>query len=296
MVQLKTGAAYLNGRFLPLAEARVSPLDRGFLYADGAYEMIPVYSRHAFRVDEHLRRLRHTLDGIRLADPHSDAEWKAIVERLIADADFEDQAVYIQITRGADDQRDPCFPPGVPPTVFLFTSPLVRPTVAQRETGVAAITAPDIRWGRCDFKTTALLANVLARQLAADAGCAETIMLRDGYLTEGSSTNVFAVRDGVILTPPQDHLILPGITSNVVLELAAAHRAPLEIRPVREEEMRMADELWLTSSGKEILAVVTLDGRPVGQGANAGKPGPVTRRMHDWFCAYRDEVMRHGQR
>ena len=287
--------AYLNGQFLPLSEARISPLDRGFLYADGVYEVIPVYSRHPFRIDEHLRRLQHSLDGIRLSNPHGDAEWRAIIRRLAADAGFEDQAIYIQVTRGADDRRDACFPPGVPPTVFAFTAPLVGPTAEQREQGVAAVTAPDIRWGRCDLKTVALLPNVLARQLAADAGCAETIMFRDGYLTEGSSTNVFAVRDGVILAPPQDHLILPGITCNVVLELAAAHRAPLEIRPVAEAEVRDADELWLTSSGKEVLGVVTLDGRPVGRGEHAGQPGPVTRRMHAWFRAFRDDVMRRGR-
>jgi D-alanine transaminase len=287
--------AYLNGQFLPLAEARISPLDRGFLYADGAYEVIPVYSRHPFRVDEHLRRLRHSLDGIRLANPYADAQWQAIVQRLAADAGFADQAIYIQITRGADDKRDPCFPPGVPPTVFLFAAPLVRPSAELRERGVGAITAPDLRWGRCDLKTVALLPNVLARQLADDAACAEAIMLRDGYLTEGSSSNVFAVRGGVILTPPQDQLILPGITSDVVLELAAAHHAPLEVRPVSEEEVRSADELWLTSSAKEVLAVVTLDGRPVGRGTNVGQPGPVTRRMHQWFCAFRDELMRRGR-
>jgi D-alanine transaminase len=287
--------AYLNGQFLPLAQARISPLDRGFLYADGAYEVIPVYSRHPFRIDEHLRRLKYSLDGIRLNNPIGDAEWKAIILRLIADADFEDQAVYIQITRGADDKRDPCFPPGVSPTVFLFTAPLLSPSAELREKGVAAITAPDIRWGRCDLKTVSLLPNVLARQLAAAAGCAEAIMFRDGYLTEGSSTNVFVVRDGVILAPPQDHLILPGVTCNVVLELAAAHQAPLEVRPISEEEVRAADEFWLTSSAKEVLAVVMLDGQPVGRGPRAGKPGPVTLQMHQWFRIFRDEVMRAGR-
>ena len=284
--------AYLNGQFLPLSEARISPLDRGFLYSDGVYEVIPVYSRCPFRIDEHLRRLQDSLDGIRLPNPHSNAEWKAIILRLIAETEFADQTVYIQATRGADVKRDPCFPPGVTPTVFLFSAPLVGPSAAVREKGVAAITAPDIRWARCDIKTVALLPNVLTRQLSADIGAAETIMLRDGFLTEGSSTNVFVVHDGVILTPPQDHRILPGITCDVVLELAEKHNAPFEVRPVSEEELRSADELWLTSSTKEVLAVVTLDGRPVGRGENAGKPGPVTKRMHDWFCAFREEVMR----
>jgi len=286
--------AYLNGQFLPLAEARISPLDRGFLYSDGVYEAIPVYSRHPFRLDEHLGRLRHSLDGIHLPNPHGDGEWRTLILELVARTAFDDQLLYIQITRGADVKRDPCFPAGVAQTVFMFTSPLVPPTAAQREQGVAAVSAADIRWSRCDLKTVALLPNVLARQLAAEAGCAETIMFRDGYLTEGSSTNVFAVKDGVILTPPQDNLILPGVTSNVVLELAAAHGAPHEIRPLAETEVRGADELWLTSSSKEVLAVVTLDGKPVGHGDAAGKPGPVTRRMHAWFCAFRDNVMRRG--
>jgi len=286
--------AYLNGQFLPLSEARISPLDRGFLFGDGVYEVIPVYSRFPFRVDEHLRRLQDSLDGVRLPNPHSPAEWKAIIARLIADADFDDQTVYIQITRGADTKRDQCFPKGVPETVFLFTSPLAGPSAEQREKGVAAITAPDLRWARCDLKCVALLPNILTRQLSADAGCAETIMLRDGYLTEGSSTNVFVVRNGIILTPPKDHHILPGITYDVILELAAKHQAPHEIRPVSEAEVRTADELWLTSSTKEVLAVVTLDGQPVGHGDQAGKPGPVTQRMHAWFCAFRESIMRHG--
>lgn len=286
--------AYLNGQFLPLSEARISPLDRGFLYSDGVYEVIPVYSRYPFRIDEHLSRLQHSLDGIRLPNPHTDDEWRRLILRLIADTAFDDQLLYIQVTRGADVKRDPCFPKGVPQTVFMFTAPLVPPSAAQREKGVAAITAPDIRWSRCDLKTVALLPNVLTRELAVDAGCAETIMIRDGYLTEGSSTNVFVVKNGVILTPPQDHLILPGITCNVVLELARAHHAPIEVRPVGEAELRNADELWITSSTKEVLGVVTLDGRPVGHGDAAGKPGPVTRRMHEWFCTFRDTVMRRG--
>ena len=286
--------AYLNGQFLPLSEARISPLDRGFLYADGVYEVIPVYSRFPFRIDEHLSRLQHSLDGISLPNPHTGEEWRTIILRLIADAEFDDQLLYIQVTRGADIKRDPCFPKGVPQTIFLFTAPLVGPTTTLREQGVAAITAPDIRWSRCDLKTVALLPNVLTRQLSADAGCAETIMIRNGYLTEGSSTNVFLVKDGVILTPPQDNLILPGVTSNVVLELAAAHHAPLEVRPVSEAELRHADELWLTSSTKEVLGVVTLDGRPVGYGDTAGRPGSVTHRMHEWFCAFRENVMRLG--
>jgi D-alanine transaminase len=286
--------AYLNGQFLPLSEARISPLDRGFLFADGVYETVPVYSRFPFRIDEHLRRLQKSLDGIRLPNPHTRDEWHAIILRLIADSGFDDQTVYIQVTRGADIKRHPCFPKDVPQTVFLFSAPLLSPTTAQRESGVAAITAPDLRWSRCDLKTVSLLPNILARQLSEDVGSSETIMLRDGLLTEGSSTNIFVVKEGVVLAPPKNHYILPGTTYDVVLELADKHRAPHEIRPVTEAELRSADELWMTSSAKEVLAITTLDGQPVGKGALAGKPGPVTRQMHAWFCTFKEEVMRHG--
>ena len=284
--------AYLNGQFLPLREAKISPLDRGFLFGDGGYEVIPVYSRHPFRLAEHLRRLQATLDGIRIVNPHSDDEWRAIILRIIEQAEFADQAVYIQVTRGADIRRDHAFPQGVTPTVFLFTAPLVGPTRAQRDAGVAAITAADIRWDRCDLKSVSMVSNVLMRQLAVDAGCTETVMLRNGFLTEGSATNIFCVKDSIILCPPKDNRILPGITYDVVLELAARHGAPFAVRPVAEAELRSADELWITSSTKEVLAITTLDGRPVGQGALAGKPGPVTRQMHVWYAAFRDEVMR----
>ena len=287
--------AYLNGQFLPLAEAKISPLDRGFLFGDGAYEVVPVYSRFPFRMDEHLRRLQETLDGIRLPNPHTLAEWRAIILRIISEADFEDQAVYLQITRGADNKRDQAFPTGIKPTVFVFTSELVTPTPAQREKGIAVITTLDTRWARCDLKAVSLLANVLTRQLAIDAGCVETIMLRDGYLTEGAASNIFVVRQGVLLTPPKDHHILAGITYDVVLELAAQHGVPCEIRPVSEAELRSADELWMTSSTKEVLPITLLDGQPVGSGELAGKPGPLGRQMYGWYCHFRDEVMRHAE-
>lgn len=279
--------AYLNGEFMPVSEARISPLDRGFLYADGVYEVIPVYSRIPFRMDEHLRRLQDSFDGIRLDNPHTIEEWRKIILRLIADATFEDQAVYLQITRGADNKRDQAFPK-VPPTIFLFTAPMVPPSAAQREKGVAVITTPDIRWGRCDLKTVALLANILARQQSVDVGATETVMIRDGYLTEGSASNTFIVKNGVIMAPPKDCRMLPGITYDVVFELAEKHGAKCEVRPISEAELRDADEIWITSSTKEVLPVSTLDGKPVGQ----GKPGPVTLQMHAWYVQFRDEVMR----
>lgn len=282
--------AYLNGQYLPLAEARISPLDRGFLFGDGAYEVIPVYSRRPFRIDEHLRRLQHTLDGIRLANPHSVAEWHERIGRVVAAAQSEDQSVYIQVTRGADSKRDHAFPQDVPPTVFIFSAPLVTTADAVREAGIAAVTALDNRWLRCDLKTVALLANVLLRQQAIDAGCVETLMLREGYLTEGAASNIFVVKNGVLLAPPKDHRMLPGITYDIVLELAVRHGMPHAVREIAEAELRAADEIWMTSSTKEVLPITTLDGRPVGQ----GRPGPAARQMYAWYRAFRDEVMRNA--
>lgn len=282
---------YLNGRFLPLADAGVSPLDRGFLYGDGVYEVIPVYSRRSFRLDEHLHRLQATLDGIRLANPLPDGDWKALIGRLIEAAPWDDQSIYLQVTRGADDKRDHAFPPAaVPPTVFAFAAPLVTTPAAVRATGVAAITLPDLRWGRCDLKVISLLANVLARQQAVDQGCAEALLIRDGWLKEGAASNIFVVKDGVLLAPPKTQLMLPGITYDVILELAASHGQPLEVREISETELRAADEVWMTSSTKEVLAITTLDGQPVGRGV----PGPLGERMWQWYQDFKNTVMRKG--
>jgi D-alanine transaminase len=286
--------AFLNGQFLPIAEAKISPLDRGFLFGDGAYEVIPVYSRRPFRIGEHLKRLQHTLEGIRLANPYSLEHWRTLVERIVAESDFADQSVYIQVTRGADSKRDQAFPTGVAPTAFIFTAPLITPTAEQRESGIAVVSALDNRWLRCDLKTVALLANVLLRQQAIDAGCVETLMLREGFLTEGAASNIFVVKEGVLLAPPKDHRMLAGITYDVVLELAARHGMPHQIREIFESEVRDADELWMTSSTKEILPIATLDGKPVGHGTAAGKPGPAAKQMYAWYCAFRDDVMRNA--
>jgi len=285
---------YLNGEYVPLDAARISPLDRGFLFGDGAYEVVPVYSRRPFRIGEHLQRLQQTLDGIRLPNPHTPAEWGERIERLVAEAPFEDQSVYLQVTRGADSKRDHAFPQGVPPTVFIFPAPLVTTPDAVRACGVAAVTALDNRWLRCDLKVVALLANVLARQHAVDQGCAETILLRDGFMIEGAASNIFVVRDGVLLAPPKDHRMLPGVTYDVVLELAAKYGVPHQVREIDEAELRAADEIWMTSSTKEVLPITTLDGQPVGRGDQAGRPGPLAQRMHGWYQQFKDEVMRRG--
>ena len=289
MTSAVANPVYLNGRYLPLAEAGVSPLDRGFLFGDGAYEVIPVYSRQPFRLDEHLQRLATTLAGIRLADPLPRDAWRNIVSRLIAAAPWEDQSIYLQVTRGADNKRDHPFPPAsVPPTVFAFAAPLVTAPAELRATGVAAITVPDLRWSRCDLKVVSLLANVLARQQAVDQGCAEALLIRDGYLKEGSASNIFVVKNGVLLAPPKTRLMLPGITYDVVLELAAAHSQAVAVREIAEAELRAADEIWMTSSTKEVLAITRLDGQPVG----SGRPGPLGERMWQWYQDFKNTVMR----
>lgn len=278
---------YLNGQFLPLEAARVPVMDRGFLFGDGVYEVIPVYDRRPFRLEDHLARLRASLDGIRLGDPHSAAEWTALIERIVADAPWDDLGVYLQVTRGPG-PRDHAFPVEIRPTVFLMPLELPAPPPALIEHGVAAITAEDTRWSRCDIKATSLLANVLLRQLSVDAGCAETLLIRDGQLMEGSASSVFLVRDGLLLAPPKTPLILPGITYDVVLELAAAAHMPTAIRALSAAELRDADEVWITSSTKEILAVTRLDGKPVGN----GEPGPIYRRMIALYQTYKHTVMR----
>lgn len=281
---------YLNGRFMPLEQACVPVLDRGFLFGDGVYEVIPVYSRRPFRLAEHLKRLEASLAAIRLENPRSPPEWAALIEELIARNPWEDQSVYLHVTRGVA-KRDHAFPKIATPTVFMMSNPLTAPPAVQLETGVAAITAADNRWLRCDIKAISLLPNVLLRQLAVDANAAETVLLRDGFLTEGAASNVFVVRNGVLLAPPKNHLILPGVTYDVVLELAATGALPHEVREVSEYELRTAEEVMLTSSTKEVLPVTVLDGRPVG----AGRPGPMFARLYRLYQDYKAAVMRAGK-
>lgn len=285
---------YLNGEFMPITEAKVSVLDRGFIFGDGVYEVIPAYSRRAFRLPEHLKRLQHSLDGIKLPNPHNEAEWTRIVDEIIARNESEDQYLYLHITRGAA-KRDHAFPnPPAQPTVFVMSSPLPTPPAELLDSGVSCITAQDNRWLRCDIKAISLLPNVLLRQMAVDAGCAETILIRDdpetgsGFLTEGAASNIFVVRNGSLLAPPKDNLMLPGITYDVVLEIAAANGIPCEVRRVMKEELFSADELLLTSSTKEVLAITHLDGLAVG----SGKPGAMFARLHSLYQDYKHNVMR----
>jgi D-alanine transaminase len=280
---------YLNGEFMPLEAARIPVLDRGFIFGDGVYEVVPVYSRRPFRMAEHLRRLQHSLDGIRLANPLTDAQWTTLMTDIIAknESAGADQSVYLQVTRGVA-KRDHAFPKNVKQTVFMMSSPLTTPSQEQIDHGASAITAADFRWLKCDVKSVSLLGNCLLRQMAADAGATETILFRDGKLTEASASNVFVVKNGVLLAPPKNHLVLPGITYDVVLEIARAREFEVEVRDISEAETRSADEIWVTSSTKEVLAITTLDGKPVGD----GKPGMLFRRMHALYQDFKRDVMR----
>ena len=282
---------YLNGSFLPLDEAKVPVLDRGFIFGDGVYELIPVYSRVAFRMDEHLARLERSLAESRIRNPYSRAQWRDIIYRLVDAQPFDDQGVYFQVTRGVA-KRDHAFPQDAEPTVFMMSNPLVTPPKEVVNRGATAVSAQDNRWFRCDIKSISLIGNCLLRQLSAEHGALETILFRDGKLTEASASNVFAVKQGVILSPPKTNLILPGITYDVVCELARANGLPLELREVDEAEVRSADEIWLSSSSKEVLPVVALDGRRVGE----GRPGPVFARMYQLYQEFKQKIMRAGKR
>ncbi|MCL2871467.1 MAG: D-amino acid aminotransferase [Betaproteobacteria bacterium] len=269
---------YLNGAFLPISEAKISVLDRGFIFGDGVYEFVPVYHRRPFRLAQHLKRLENCLAAVGIANPKSTAEWEALFHEMIRRAPYEQQAVYLQVTRGVA-PRDHPFPQGATPTVFMMVNPLKLPTPEQIEHGVACVSAEDFRWHRCDIKSISLIGNILLRQMSAEADAAETVLFRNGFLTEGSSSNVFAVKNGTILAPLRDHLILPGITYDAALEFAPKIGVPIETRPVSRAEVLAADELWLTSSGKEVLAITTLDGQPIGD----GKPGAVFKKMWAYF-------------
>jgi D-alanine transaminase len=282
---------FLNGKLLPAEQASVSVLDRGFIFGDGVYELVPVYSRVPFRLDEHLARLERSLGEAKIRNPYTRAQWRAHIYQLIDAQPFEDQGVYFQVTRGVA-KRDHAFPQNAEPTVFMMSNPLTNPPPAQVEKGAAAVSAQDNRWLRCDIKSISLIGNVLLRQLSAEAGAAETILFRDGRLTEASASNVFIVKRGVIQSPPKTNLILPGITYDVVAELARANGLPLEFKDVSEAEVRAADEVWITSSSKEVLAIVELDGKRVGD----GRPGPVFRRMYQLYQEFKQKVMRAGKR
>jgi D-alanine transaminase len=277
---------YLNGQFMDISQAAISPLDRGFLFADGAYEVIPVFNGVLFRVEEHLRRLERSLKELQINTPHSRSAWKALCEDIVTRNGGGDQSVYLQVTRGAPSKRDHGFPAAdVPPTIFLVSSPLGRSEIhgIDKARGAGAITTDDTRWARCDIKSVSLLPNILARQQAISRGAVEAILIRDGRITEGSSTNVFIVDKGNILTPPLSNGILGGITRELVIELCRHHGMSIDERNISLAQLQQADEVWITSSTKDVLAIVSLDDQTIGN----GKPGPVWKQVASNFLAYK---------
>ncbi len=279
MQSLPDTLCYLNGEYTPLNLAKVSVLDRGFLFGDGIYEVVPVYGRHVFRFDEHMARLDRSLAKVRIANPHTAAEWLERCRGLIDAHAASDQLLYLQVTRGVA-PRDHVMPTDIEPTVFIMTSAMKAPSAEQRHRGVACISARDFRWERGDIKSISLLGNVLARQMSADHGAAETIMFRDGFLTEGAACNVWVVHEGAVLGPPKSEHVLEGIRFELIRDLCEEEGIAFNLRPIPEGEVTAADELMLSSATKEVLPVTTLDGESVGHGALRGKPGPVYARLY----------------
>jgi D-alanine transaminase len=281
--------AYLNGTFLPLDQAQVSVMDRGFLFGDGIYEVIPVYNGKLFRLAHHLRRLQNSLDGVRIGNPLTDSEWTEVLAGLVARNAGSEQAIYLQVTRGVAAKRDHAFPVDIRPTVFAMSTPAPAVLDIASERGIKAVTLPDIRWQQCDIKAITLLPNVLLRQQAIDADTAEAILIKNGYATEGAASNIFIVHNGVLITPPKGPSLLPGITRDLVLELAAANGIPFREAGITEQTLGQAEEIWVTSSTREISPVTHLNDSMVGN----GQPGPFWQRMIRLYQDYK-EALRRG--
>ena len=275
---------FLNGEYLPIAEAKVSVLDRGFVFGDGIYEVIPAYGNKTFRLDEHFKRLNNSLSAVRIDNPYSEQQWQTIFQSLLQETSG-DQSIYLHITRGVA-PREHGFPAKTPPTVFVMCNPLATTADTLLENGIAAITLDDIRWQYCRIKSIALLPNILLRQEALDKDATEAILIRDGYVTEGSASNIFIVKDGKIKTPPHSDQLLPGITRDLIVELAHQHNMACEETPITEQELFSADEIWLSSSTKEVLAITQLNQQTVGD----GKPGAVWKTMYQHYQAYKQQL------
>jgi D-alanine transaminase len=280
---------FLNGEFLAADQAKVSVFDRGFLLGDGVYEVIPVYDGRCFQLKNHLKRLQNSLDGIRLANPYSDVQWQSVFETLINHHGSGDQALYIQVTRGVA-PREHVFPDNTTPTIFVMSNPMQAVPEKYKQQGISAITVLDTRWQKCNIKAITLLPNSLLKQQAKDAGAEEALLIRDGYLTEGSSSNAYAVIEGVIYTAPKDEKILPGITRDVVLNIAEKAGIPLVEEAVTESQLAEAEELWVSSSTKEVLPITRLNGVKVGQGV----PGPVWQKIDALYQHVKDEERDDG--
>lgn len=290
MPQLPALPCYLNGEYTSIDRAQVSVMDRGFIFGDGIYEVVPVYGGRLFRFDQHMARLQRSLQHVRMALEMTDADLRGVATNLLAaHADYMRdngqldpqmaQMVYFQVTRGVA-LRDHAMVPGLTPTVFAMVNSLPLPSPAQRAQGVACVTADDFRWEMAHIKSTSLLGSVFARQISVDAGAVETVMFRDGFLSEGSSSNIWVVQDGGVIGPPKNQLVLEGVRYGFIEEACAALNIPFTLRPIGRDEVQQADELLLSSAGKEVLAITQLDGAPVGN----GQPGPIYAAL---YAAYR---------
>lgn len=271
---------YLNGEMTPLSEAKIPVLDRGFIFGDGVYEVIPIYGRRMFRSEQHMARLFRSLDKIGIPNPHDLAGWMALIQQVVDASPDDDQMVYLQVTRGVA-RRAHAFPAEVTPTVFIMTNPLVLPSAEVRAKGVSCVTMDDKRWLHCEIKSVSLLGNVLAAQYAAENQVTEAIQFRDGMLTEGSSSNVWIVKDGVLAGPPRDNLILEGIRYGLIQELCERLGIPMQVRRISREEVFAADEVMISSATKEVLPVTRIDGQAVGNGT----PGPIYAKLYEAYQA-----------
>lgn len=269
---------YLNGELTPVSEAKISVLDRGFIFGDGIYDVVPMYNKKGFRYDQHLARLDRSLHFIGMENPHTASEWKALIEQVVEANQLNDQLIYIQVTRGVAPRKH-AFPKEVKPTVLIMANPLVLPPAEKREHGVSCVTMDDRRWLNCQIKSTSLLGNILAAQYAVDHDVLETIQFRDGFLTEGSSSNIWVVKNGQLFAPPKDNLILEGIRYGFFEELAKEVGIAFEARPISKEEVFAADEVWVSSASKEVLPIVEIDGKKIG----SGKPGAVYQQIYQAY-------------
>jgi D-alanine transaminase len=282
--------AYLNGQFLPLADTQVSVMDRGFLFGDGVYEVIPVYGGRLLRLAHHLKRLHNSLEAVRIENPLSTDAWESMLTELVSRNKGGDQAVYLQVTRGVAEKRDHAFPENIPPTLFAMSTPMAASVDIDSVTGISALTLPDIRWKLCNIKAITLLPNVMLRQQAIDGDCAEAILIKDGFAIEGAASNLFIVNNGLLTTPPNGPALLPGITRDLILELAANHAIPFREASISQEQLFSADEVWLTSSTREISPVTRLDDTTI----SGGTPGPLWKHMITLYQEYKMAI-REGE-
>ena len=272
-------ATTVEAGFVPITEARISPLDRGFLFGDAVYEVMPVYGGRVFALERHLKRLARSLGELALPDPYDAAHWASLIEGLVARNGGGDQLVYLQVSRGTDAGRDHRFPKALAPTVFMSGAPYAPPTAEHYAKGGRAITQPDIRWGRCDIKTTLLLPNCMARSAADEAGGVEAVLTRDGRALEGTSSTLYIAKRDVLITPPLTHEILPGVTREVLLELAKAARIKVEERDIPIEALFAADEVMFSNTSAELRPITQVDGKKIG----SGTPGKVWRALFEAF-------------